>query len=195
MSGSATFTGVNIVLMLYLFAGSCIYDEMKYVFVDESGTPTIKDSRPFIVAVVIMASFEEVADIDCKISQLKKDNNISQEYEFHFSRNTNKRKNLVIKFLKESKIKYRVFRVEKAEKGDALQEIAEMIVGYLSKNERYSLWLDTNPQLYRALNKTRKEMGAKIKISQTNSRNNNLIQVADYIAGISSMGLKLEKLP
>ena len=95
-------TGVNVVLMLYLFAESCIYDEMKYIFVDESGTPTIKDSRPFIVAVVIMASFEEVADIDRKISQLKKDNNISQEYEFHFSRNTNKRKNLFIKFLKYS---------------------------------------------------------------------------------------------
>ena len=142
-----------------------------------------------------MASFEEVADIDRKISQLKKDNNISQEYEFHFSRNTNKRKNLFIKFLKESKIKYRVFRVEKTERGDALQEIAEMIVGCLSKDEKYSLWLDTNPQLYRALNKARKEMGAKIKISQTNSRNNNLIQVADYVAGISSMGLKLEKLP
>jgi hypothetical protein len=142
-----------------------------------------------------MASFEEAADIDRKISQFKKDNNISQEYEFHFSRNTNKRKNLFIKFLKESKIKYRVFRIEKTERGNALQEIAEMIVGCLSKDEKYSLWLDANPQLYRALNKARKEMGAKIKISQTNSRNNNLIQVADYIAGISSMGLKLEKLP
>lgn len=195
MSGILALTGVNVALMLYLFARSCIYDEMKYIFVDESGTPTIKDSRPFIVAAVIMASFEEVTDMNCKISQLKKDNNISQEYEFHFSRNTNKRKNLFIKFLKENKIRYRVFRVEKTVKGDVLQEIAEMIVGCLSKDEKYSLWLDTNPQLYRALNKARKEMGAKIKISQTNSQNNNLIQVADYIAGISSMGLKLEKLP
>ena len=39
---------------------------MKYVFIDESGTPTIKDSRPFIVATVIMASFDEVAELNQK---------------------------------------------------------------------------------------------------------------------------------
>lgn len=55
--------------------------------------------------------------------------------------------------------------------------------------------MDSNPNLFKAIKNALRERSIVAKISQEKSTNNALIQVADYIAGVTSSGLKLEKLP
>lgn len=74
-------------------------------------------------------------------------------------------------------------------------EVADMIACYLNNDTKYRIIMDSNPNLFKAIKNSLRERGIVAKISQEKSTNNVLIQVADYIAGVASSGLKLEKLP
>ncbi len=162
---------------------------------DESGNPSLRDKKPFIVAVVILDSLPKVEQMKRTIMEFKRQNNIPQDYEFHYSRNAKTKKNLFTTFVERYFKKYKIFVVTKKNSKDSLMEVADMIACYLNKNIKYRIIMDSNPNLFKAIKNALKEKGIVAKMSQEKSTNNTLIQVADYIAGIASSGLKLEKLP
>lgn len=166
---------------------------MIYCFIDESGNPSAKNSEPFYVAMVILASLDKVNEIKGKIRELKKRNNIPQDYEFHYSRNASRKRGLFLRFIAKNIEKYKVFRAEKKPSCNALSEVSNSIADYLSNKERYRIILDTNPQLTQILKNALRKNKIIAKIAQEKSRNNELIQVADYIAGAASSNIKISR--
>ena len=158
---------------------------MIYCYIDESGTASRKDKRPFIVAMAMFGSLDEVNKMIEKIRKFKLRNNIPQDFEFHYSRNAKTKKDKFVRFVRREVKDYKVLRVNK--NGDDLYlETARILVSDFERNKRYVIRLDSNPQLFRALKVAVKERKIKAKISEGKSSNNFLIQVADYLAGIES---------
>lgn len=122
-------------------------------------------------------------------------NGIPQDYEFHYSRNASTRKNLFLKFIRQNFANHKEFVVVKTNTKDVLVEVADMIACYLDKNNKYRIIMDVNPSLHKVVKMALKDAGIVAKMSQAKSTNTVLIQVADYLAGVASSGLKLEKLP
>lgn len=168
---------------------------MKYCYIDESGNPSPKNNKPFIVGMVVLESLEEVEMIQEKIKQLKEENGIARDYEFHFSRNASSKKDIFILFIEKNIKSYSIFEAQKSNSMDTYFSIADMVASSLSKDEKYNIRLDTNPKLFKALRKSLRGNGISAKLTQVQSKNNDLIQVADYIAGIAAKGMKLKKLP
>lgn len=159
---------------------------MKYCFIDESGTASRKDKRPFIVALVIFDSIEEVYMMQEKIGNFRAKNNIAKDYEFHYSRNTKTKKEKFIVFIRKNVKQYKIFKITEKDDRNTYAEIAEMITGLLSKEEKYNIRLDDNPQFFKALRIALREKRIVAKITQEESRKNELIQIADYLAGLAS---------
>lgn len=158
---------------------------MIYCYIDESGTASRKDKRPFIVAMAMFGSLDEVNKMIEKIRKFKLRNNIPQDFEFHYSRNAKTKKDKFARFVRREVKDYKVLRVNK--NGDDLYlETARILVSDFGRNKKYVIRLDSNPQLFRALKVAVKERKIKAKISEGKSSNNSLIQVADYLAGIES---------
>lgn len=168
---------------------------MKYCYIDESGNPSLSNPKPFIVAMVIMDSMEDVLVVEKKIEELKRENGISQDYEFHYSRNTAKRRNMFMVFIARNIKRFIAFVIKKNKECDALAEAADLVSCYLDKKEKYKIKLDINPHLFKELKKALKQQDIIAKISQVKSDNNPLIRVADYVAGATSDGLKIREAP
>ena len=159
---------------------------MKYYFIDESGTVSLRDKRPFVVAMVIFDSLDKVYGMQEKIRRFRERNNIPQDYEFHYSRNAKVKKEKFTGFIKREVEKYRIFKVRKNGERDIYSGIVEMMVSCFSKQEKHNIRLDDNPQLFKALRTKLREEKVKAKIVQEESRRNDIIQIADYLAGIAS---------
>ena len=168
---------------------------MIYCYIDESGSPSLKNEEPFFVAMVIFKTSEEAEEFKCKMREFRLRNNISQDYEFHYSRNASKRRNLFLDFISRNIENYEVFKVEKNSNDNVLPGIAKMIAETLSSDERYRIYLDNNPKLFGFLRKAIRSRKIVAKITQVNSKSESLIQVADYIAGAASNNIALKKLP
>lgn len=168
---------------------------MKYCYIDESGNPSPKNKKPFIVAMVVIDSMEDVLTIEEKLEELKRANGITRDYEFHYSRNTAKRRNIFIDFIAHNIKKFVAFVIKKNKGCDVLAEAADLISCYLDRKEKYRIKLDTNPHLFKELKMALKQQGIIAKTSQVKSSNNSLIQVADYVAGATSDGLKIREAP
>ena len=167
---------------------------MKYIFIDESGSSSIKNGGLYyFVATVFFDSIEDVEEALNKIDVFKTENNIPVEYEFHFSRNAVKNKNKFSRFIADSNFSYKVFRIEKRIGGNPIHEAAAAIINSLTVEYTYNIRLDSNPILFHELRKILRERKIKAKITEVKSKNNTLIQVADYLAGIERQ--KLKKLP
>lgn len=168
---------------------------MKYCFVDESGNPSPKNRSPFVVALVILDSIEEVSILEKKIIDLKIKNRIPMEYEFHFSRNALPRKNLFLDFIKKNVHDYYAFIAEKTNSIKIYEEISMQIVSRMSVEEKYNIRLDTNPKLFKALRTNLRSRKISAKLKQVESKGSSLIQVADYVAGIAAKITKNKETP
>jgi len=168
---------------------------MKYCYIDESGNPKIKDARPFIVGMVVFDSLDAVDEAIREIEAFRRRNNIANDYEFHFSRNSSKNKNRYRKFIEKSGFNTKAFIIKKRPNQDSYNTAANEIVEYLDSNVAYNVRIDSNPLLFKALRTAFRARKIRAKITQVNSKNNDLIQVADYVAGAALKSLKLKKLP
>lgn len=140
-------------------------------------------------------SAEEAEKVKNKIREFRSKNNISLDYEFHYSRNASKRRNLFLDFIAKNIKRYEVFSVEKGISDSVLYEIANIIAEGLESGKRYRIYLDNNPKLFGFLKKAARSKKITVKITQVNSKSESLIQVADYIAGAASNNIILKKLP
>ena len=66
------------------------------------------------------------------------------------------------------------------------QKLLKWLRDFLSKEEKYNIRIDDNPQFFKALSIALREKKIVAKITQEESRKNELIQIADYLAGLAS---------
>ena len=170
---------------------------MLYVFLDESGSSSIKNGgRFFFVAAVLFGSLEDAIAMQEKIDSLKKANSLPRDYEFHFSRNAPKNKNLFVEFIKREKIDHRIFKIVKEKGKVCIQNAALEVAGYLEQlGKDVYIRLDSNPIIFDTLRRSLRGKSIKVKIIEVKSKNNNLVQLADYFAGMAAREEKLKKLP
>lgn len=159
---------------------------MKYCFIDESGVAGRRDGRLFIVTIVIFDTLDEANSMREKIRDLKLRNNIPQDYEFHYSRNAKTKKELFVDFLNKERVTYKSFKAYEEWGEDSLIKIADAIARCLGKKEKFRIFMDDNPRLYVALRTAFKRRKVAARISQSKSKNDSLIQIADYFAGLAS---------
>ena len=184
------------------------------VFVDESGDPGLKlgqgSSKYFIVTAVIFEELDEAQAIDLRIGLLRRELNLSQDYEFHFSKNKAIIRETFLKAVgkydffyfsivinkkalygegfnyKESFYKYACSLV--FENAKPYLNMATIIIdGSGSREFRNQL----GTYLRRKINNENNRYIKKVKIKD--SRKNNLIQMADMICGAVYRSFKLAK--
>ena len=156
---------------------------MIYCYIDESGTASRKDKRPFIVAMAMFGSLDEVNGMIEKIRKFKLRNNIPQDFEFHYSRNAKTKKDM---FVRREARSYRIFCVSKNDKSNPYKEVSDMIVRCLWQDQKYRISIDKNPRLYEMLKIALKQTKVVAKVKEVNSKNEALVQIADYLAGMAS---------
>lgn len=120
---------------------------MIYCYIDESGTASRNDKRPFIVAMVIFGSLDEVNKMIEKIRAFKLKNNIPQDFEFHYSRNAKTKKDKFASFVRKEVKDFDIFEASKNIDKDGYEELADMITLSLSGEEKYRFYIDENPRL------------------------------------------------
>ena len=175
------------------------------VFIDESGDPGFKlnkgSSRFFVVALVTFEDNEEAIACDQRINLLRREINLPEDFEFHFKENSHKRR---LEFLK-AIAPYNFFYF-----GIVLNKDPNKLWGEGFKNKeslyKYTCGLvfeNAKPYLKNATViidqsghkqfqvQLRKYLRDKANINKTiikkiktkRSKGNNLLQLADYIAG------------
>ena len=161
-------------------------------FLDESGAPgrATKPNDYFVVSLVIFTDKATCNQAIDKIEHLRASLNLPGDYEFHCSRNANRVQNAFIELLSHLDFSFITISLRKDEQGDKATniEIAERLIEKLSKfSQSMRIEMDTNPRLYDRLRKEIRKRGlAGMNVRERKSKNNQLIQVADYIVNISA---------
>lgn len=186
-----------------------IFIMTNYIFIDESGSPGRAQSNNdyFLISIVIFNNLESVFTSRAAIQQYRQDTSLPSQFEFHFHQNPDKIKRPFLSFLSNIDFKYTTFNYCKTYRltySQIAKEIAEYL---LSLNKNLDITLDSNPHLFSELRKSLRNNQVKVKIREARSDSEDLLQVADYIAGITRKQLssahkdkydkylKMKKLP
>ncbi len=177
------------------------------VFIDESGDSGLKikegSSRYFTVALVLFSDNEEAQACDRRIALLKHELGWDNNEEFHFKRNSNRVRSAFLQAVSPYEFFYYGIVINKDPKklwGDGFKdkhsfykyacnlvfqnahddlEKATVVIDK-SGNQEFRNQLAT--YLRRKINNEGKKCIGKVKMQRSNS--NNLLQLADYIAGM-----------
>lgn len=179
---------------------------MKYmlVFIDESGDSGLKiekgSSRYFTVGLVMFEDNDEALACDQRIQLLKRELGLSENTEFHFKRNSDKFKRAFLTAIAPYNFFYYGIIINKDPSklwGDGFrnkESFYKYACGLVFENAKEKLdkaiiiidesgSLDFKRQLTKYLR--RKMNGGVIKkVKMQRSCGNNLLQLADYIAGV-----------
>ena len=186
------------------------------VFIDESGDPGLKiekgSSKFFTVALVIFEDKEEALACDQRIKLLKRELGWEENSEFHFKRNSDKVRRAFLKAVAPYNFFYYGIVINKDPKKlwgegfrnktsfykytcslvfqNAKDKLTESIV-IIDKSGS----LDFRNQLAKYLRRRRDEEGKRLikKIKMQRSKGNNLLQLADYIAGVINRWVQRKK--
>lgn len=184
------------------------------VFIDESGDPGLKVSKGssefFAVSLVVFEDEEDAVACDQRISLLRHEIGWISDSEFHFRRNSHKIRDGFLKAVepysffyygivinkaklygegfknKESFYKYACRLVFENAK-DKLNDATVIIDRSGSNDFRNQL----NSYLKKHINDGRHRLIKKVKMQ--NSKANNLLQLADYVAGIINRSVQQQK--
>jgi len=176
------------------------------VFIDESGDTGRKlekgSSRYFVISLLIFDDHEEANNCDQRISLLRKELKLSNDYEFHFYENSNTIRESFLSAINPYQFMYFSVVVDKdpdklfgegfKTKESFYKYVCQMLFtnarGYL---DRAIVVLDKSgsPDFRLRLEKyLRSKMNCEKeiikKLKQQRSTSNNLLQLADYISGI-----------
>ena len=183
-------------------------------FVDESGDTgrriTNNSSRYLVVAIAVFSSNDDAQACDDAIRQLRVDLNLRSTYEFHYAHNSTRVKEAFLNRVSPYQFDYCAFAINKdsrqmsnagLEYGDSLYRFAilrtiELVAPYLDNaivtidnsgerrsKERLSSHLRQNLR-------SRGRIRNVGKIKMQDSATNNLLQLADYVAGIMNRSLQ-----
>jgi len=182
-------------------------------FIDESGDPGLKigggSSRYFTIALVVFEDKNEALDCDQRIYLLKKEIGWNKKDEFHFKRNSDKIRRVFLKSVSPYNFFYYGIVINKDPKklwGEGFknkESFYKYACGLVFENAKEKLNkatviidksgnLDFRHHLARYL---RRKMNSGIikKVKMQRSDGNNLLQLADYIAGVINRSIQNKK--
>ena len=184
-------------------------------FVDESGDTGRKilnrSSKYFVVAVVLFRDNEDAHACDAAIKRLRRSLNLPARYEFHYAENSIKVKEAFLKAVSSQRFEYFAFVVDKettddARLGTAFSEgLYEFAVRGVFEIAQPHLTSNVIVNIDRSGGKRfRNEIAAYLRHHITDdeghplagdvkvhrSSGNELIQLADYVAGITNRSLR-----
>lgn len=183
---------------------------MSTIFIDESGDTGFKldsgSSPYFILSAVVFETSVAIIEASNRIQDLLQEGRYNTNFEFHFGKNKEQTK---IKFLEEvSQMQFywysicidksKIVSPQMKQNSYLLTKISTYLCNnFQNKAEKSKIIFDKKDSLnfYRQLSKALKwefnQSGVKIKeIVSKDSHKERLLQVADYIAGISHQRLK-----
>jgi len=177
------------------------------VFIDEAGDTGRKiekgSSQLFIISLVMFDDYEEATTCDQRINLLRRELKLSENFEFHFVHNSQRVRKTFLKAIQPYNFVYFAVVLDKDP-----QKLWGP--GFLTKDSFYKyacqmVFTNASPYLNKAIvvldksgspdfrNRLAKYLRQRIntgdrmaikKIKQQRSSSNNLLQVADYIAGV-----------
>lgn len=177
------------------------------IFIDESGDPGLKvgagSSRHFTIALVVFEDDEEAVACDKRIDLVRHELRWRAGEEFHFRRNSDRVRRTVLKAVAPYNFFYYGIVISKDPK-DLVTEgfpdkasFYKYACGLVFENAREKLGsatvvidqsgnLDFRRQLEKYLRRVSQADGSKLikKVKMQRSTSNNLLQLADYIAGV-----------
>ncbi len=184
-------------------------------FIDESGDSGLKtesgSSRYFTVGLVVFEDLDEALACDQRIQLLKKELGWSASSEFHFKRNSDKIKRGFLKAVSPYNFFYYGIVVNKDPKklwGEGFknkESFYKYACGLVFENAKEKLEraivtidesgnLDFKRQLAGYLRrKANRESNTIKKVKMQRSESNNLLQLADYIAGVINRSINNNK--
>ena len=168
---------------------------IKIIYADESGVPGLANNARdyFIVSLIIIDSEIISEDIRHKIENLRIDLGLSEDYEFHSSRNSIRVQKAFIRLMANLKFKFITVALKKTNRRNDVtyHKMATLLADNLKSFNNIKIEMDSNPILYTELKKALKASKIKLdKIRQRNSKSNRLIQLADYVVSASSKKVK-----
>jgi len=186
------------------------------VFIDESGDSGLKiekgSSKFFTVSLVVFEDKEEALFCDQRINLLKKELRWADNDEFHFKRNSDKVRRSFLYAVSPYNFFYYGIVINKDPKklwGDGFrnkQSFYKYACGLVFQNAKDKLKnaivvidesgnLDFKQQLVKYLRKKINEKDKKLikKVKMQRSESNNLLQLADYIAGVINRSIQKNK--
>ncbi|MBU2635290.1 DUF3800 domain-containing protein [Patescibacteria group bacterium] len=186
------------------------------VFIDESGDPGLKiekgSSRFFTVALVIFENKDEAFACDQRIGLLKKELGWEENSEFHFKRNSDKVRQAFLQAVAPYNFFYYGIVINKDPQklwGDGFRDkrsFYKYACGLVFQNARDKLensivvidksgGLDFRRQLAKYLRKKINEENKRLikKVKMQRSKGNNLLQLADYAAGVINRSIQKRK--
>lgn len=186
------------------------------IFIDESGDSGLKidkgSSRYFTVSLVVFNDHDEAVACDKKIDILKKDLGWSQQSEFHFKNNADKIKEQFLKTVLPFNFFYYCIVINKSKEklwGEGFKNKSSFYkyaCSLVFENAKGKLDnavividksgnLDFRRQLEKYLKTKINSSTRKIikKIKMQDSEKNNLLQLADYVAGVVNRSVNKSK--
>jgi len=186
------------------------------VFIDESGDPGLKiekgSSRFFTVSLVIFEDKEEALACDQRITLLKRELGWEENSEFHFKRNSDKIRRAFLQAVAPYNFFYYGIVINKEPEklwGEGFRNKSSFYkyaCSLVFQNAKDKLEnstvaidqsgnLDFRRQLAKYLRRKLNEEGKKLikKVKMQRSRGNNLLQLADYIAGVINRSVQGRK--
>lgn len=186
------------------------------VFIDESGDPGLKiekgSSRFFTISLVIFEDNDEALACDQRITLLKRELGWKENSEFHFKRNSDRVRRAFLKAVAPYNFFYYGIVINKNPKklwGEGFRSKSSFYKYACSlvfqnakdKLENSTVVIDKSGNLdfrrqlakylRRKINKEDKKSIKKLKMQR--SRGNNLLQLADYIAGVINRSVQNRK--
>ncbi len=186
------------------------------VFIDESGDPGLKiekgSSRYFTVSLVIFEERDEALACDQRINLLRKELGWEPNSEFHFKRNSDKVRRAFLQAVAPYNFFYYGIVINKDPKklwGEGFRDkksFYKYTCGLVFENAKEKLEsaiiiidksgnLDFRRQLAKYLRKRMNERDKKLirKVKMQRSSGNNLLQLADYVAGVINRSIQKGK--
>lgn len=169
---------------------------MIYGYIDESGSPGVaNNSNDYLLASLVIFSSEKNRDASViKIDRLCKKLSLPDNYEFHCSSNSTRPQAEFYNLLALLNFRFITVAIRKNDfrKTASYSRLSALLIAEIEKHfSEITIEMDSNPTFYAALRKqTRARNLRGVKIRERSSRSNRLIQVADYVANISSKHLK-----
>lgn len=168
---------------------------MVYAYMDESGVPGVimEGEEYFLVSVILVPDKTKTTEIERRVAELRVKMRLSADYEFHYARNSLKPQRAFKDLISRFDFKIITVAIRKSErKAKASHKVmARHLAEELkSLDDSVKLKMDRNPALYAELKRQAKLVGLKLSVREQNSRSEDLLQVADYVAALSMRKLK-----
>lgn len=168
-----------------------------YGFIDESGAPGVAtSSNDFLVVSLILFENKEIMETcSAAIDHLRTRLGKTSDYEFHRSSNSTVTQREFSKLIRSLDFRFITVAIRKSKTKShaSYTSVAEILVRELCVRKMDSLIIkmDSNPILFRELRKQlRNSPIESIRLRESKSRSDNLIQLADYVVNIASKKVK-----